>query len=196
MQMENTEILLEKIDKDIKNALSEKRYKHSINVMKKAEALAIKYDVDIEKARLVGLVHDIAKEVSKEEKLQYVKENNIQIDEIEKLNIELLHAKIGADICKKKYGFSQDMQDAIKYHTIGNVEMDDLAKIILIADKTEEGRRPYIDFNEVEQCAKLGLNAELIHALDLSIKYTIEKGRMIHPDSIFTRNKFLQQNIH
>lgn len=189
--MKDTEILLKEIDADIKKILSEKRYKHSVGVMKKAEELARKYGVDIEKAKVVGLAHDIAKEISKEEKLQYVKENNIEIDEIEKISIELLHGKIGADICKKKYGFSEDMQKAIQYHTTGNPEMDDLAKIILIADKTEEGRRPYIDFEKVEEYAKLGLNAELIHSLDVSIEYTIKKGTVIHPDSIYTRNNFL-----
>lgn len=189
--MKDVENLLKKIDEDIKMNLSEKRYIHSVGVMKKAEELAKKYHIDIDKAKLVGLAHDIAKEMPREEKLQYVKENNIPMDEIEELVVELLHGKIGADICKKRYGFSEDMQKAIIYHTTGNPEMDDLAKIILIADKTEEGRRLYIDFDEVEKYAELGLNAELIHALDLSIQYTIKKGKIIHPDSIYTRNRFL-----
>lgn len=191
--MKDTQILLKEIDSDIRENLSEKRYKHSIGVMVKAQELAKKYGVDVEKARLVGLAHDIAKEIPIEEKLKYVKENNIEIDEIEEICVELLHGKIGADICKKKYGFSEDMQKAIQYHTTGNPEMDDLAKIILIADKTEEGRRPYIDFEKVEEYAKLGLNAELIHSLDVSIEYTIRKGKIIHPDSIYTRNRFLEK---
>lgn len=191
--MKDTEILLKEINADIKKILSEKRYKHSIGVMKKAEELAKKYGVDEEKAKLVGLAHDIAKEMPKEEKIKYVIENNIEIDDIERESVELLHGKIGADICRKKYEFTEDMQKAIEYHTTGKPEMDNLAKIILIADKTEEGRRPYIDFQKVEECAQLGINAELIHSLDLSIIYTIDKGRKIHPDSIYTRNYFLNK---
>ena len=190
--MENIEYILNRIYKDLKENLSEKRFCHSIGVMKKAEELAKKYGIDIGKAKLVGLAHDIAKEMPKEEKIKYVKENNIEIDQYEAESPDLLHAKIGADICKNRYNFTEDMQNAIKYHTVGNPNMDELAKIIFVADKTEEGRRQYIDFKEVEQCAKLGLNSEFIHALDMSIIYTIEKGKKIHIDSINTRNKFLR----
>ena len=133
--------LLRKINQDIQRELSEKRYNHSIGVMKKAEELAKLYKVNINKAKLVGLAHDIGKELSKEDKLKYVKENNIEIDRIEKINVGLLHGKIGADICKKRYDFTEDMQDAIKFHTTGNKDMDLLAKIIFVADKIEEGRK-------------------------------------------------------
>ena len=187
--MKEAEILLEKINQDIKNTLSEKRYFHSIGVMKKAEELAKQYHIDVDKAKIVGLAHDIAKEMPKEEKIAYVKEHHIEIDEIEKVNIELLHAKIGADICKNKYGFSQDMQDAIRYHTTGSPKMDDLAKIILIADKTEAGRKN-IDPEEIKELEQKGLNQEVIALLDRSIIYTIKKGGLIHPDSVYTRNRF------
>lgn len=188
--MKNIEILLKEIDEDIKKRLSAKRYQHSLNVMKKAEELAIKYNVDVQKARLVGLAHDIAKDMPKEEKLQYVKKNHIEIDEIEAINIELLHAKIGADICKKKYEFTKEMQQAIQYHTTGNVEMDDLAKILFIADKTEEGRK-YLDFEKIQKEEEKGINDELIFLLDNSIRYTIDKGELLHLDSVKTRNYFL-----
>ena len=74
---EKVEEMLQKIDKDIKQELSEKRYLHSLGVMKKAEELAKIYDVDVNKAKLVGLAHDIGKELSEEEKLRYAKENKI-----------------------------------------------------------------------------------------------------------------------
>lgn len=192
-EMKDTKVLLQEIDKELRKNLSEKRYQHSIGVMKKAEELAKKYNVDINKARLVGLAHDIAKEMPREEKLQYIQNHQIEIDEIEKINVELLHGKIGADICKEKFEFSEDMQNAIKYHTTGNPEMDDLAKIILIADKTEAGRT-YIDFEKVAESEKKSLNAEVVYLLDVSIKYTIDKGSLVHPDSIITRNGFLLEN--
>ncbi len=182
--------LLEKINKDMRKTLSDKRYNHSLGVMRKAKELATKYGIDEEKAMLVGLAHDIAKEIPKDKKIEYVQENNIEIDDIEKVNIELLHAKIGADICKKKYGFTEDMANAIKYHTTGNPQMDDLAKVIFIADKTEEGRKD-IDTEVIKQMEEKGLNAEIVYLIDNSVKYTIDKGKLIHPDSIYTRNALI-----
>lgn len=188
--------LLNIINDDIKKELSEKRYNHSIGVMKKSEELAKLYGVNVNKAKLVGLAHDIGKELSKDGKLQYSRENNIQIDEIEKINVGLLHAKIGADICKKRYGFDQEMQDAIKYHTIGNENMNLFAKIIFVADKIENGRN-YKDEEKMKklerarELANENIDKALIYEIDASLKFTILKGELIHPDSISTRNKII-----
>ena len=73
------EELLNKINEDIKKELSEKRYNHSVGVMKKAEELAKIHDVDVNKAKLVGLAHDIGKELSSDDKLKqtFVKEDMV-----------------------------------------------------------------------------------------------------------------------
>lgn len=188
--MEQIEKLLKEIDCEIKEKLSPKRYQHSVGVMKKAEELALFYEEDPQKAALVGLAHDIAKDMSREQKLQYVKENQIEIDEIEKINVGLLHAKIGADICKKKWQFTQQMQNAILYHTTGHIDMDLLSKIILVADKTEEGRT-YQDLEEAKKMATSGIDNAVLYVIDISISKTIEKGSLIHPDSIYIRNQLI-----
>ena len=129
-------------------------------------------------------------EMSKEEAYRYAEENNIELDEIEKLNPKLIHSKIGADICKRKYNFTEQMQDAIKYHTTGNIRMDKLAKIIYIADKTEENRK-YDDLAYVRELADKDLNECLLYILNYSITENVEKGKLVHPDTILLRNKLL-----
>lgn len=197
---EKVEEMLQKIDKDIKQELSEKRYQHSLGVMKKAEELAEIYGVDVNKAKLVGLAHDIGKELSEEEKLRYTKENQIEVDEIEKINIGLLHGKIGADICKKRYDFTKEMQDAIQYHTTGNENMDLLAKIIFVADKIEDGRN-YKDEKKkesllrVREIASRNIDEAVLYEIDESLVYTMQKKKLIHPDSISTRNKIIMNMI-
>lgn len=47
----------------VKSRLSEKRYKHTINVKKMAVKLAKRYGADEEKAALAALLHDSAKEL-------------------------------------------------------------------------------------------------------------------------------------
>ena len=132
---------IEKIKKDLKQVLSERRYEHSIGVMNMAEELAKIYKVDMETAKIAGLLHDNAKEMTKEEMLKYVEENNIEITEFEKLNVPILHEKIGADIAKKKYGVSEQIAKAIEYHTTTSPKMDTLAKIIYVSDKVELTRK-------------------------------------------------------
>ena len=186
---------IENIQAELKTILSEKRYKHSIGVMKKAEELAKQYGIDEYIAALTGLAHDIAKEISNVEKIDYCKEHQIEIDEVEMHNVGLLHAKIGADITKK-YGFTEEMQKAILYHTTGHVDMNLLAKIIFVADKIEENRE-YEGVENLRKLAMENIDKCTLVILDHTIKKNIDKGVLIHPDGIFARNQllplFLQQ---
>lgn len=185
---------IEKIQADLKTILSEKRYNHSLGVMKKAGELAKQYGENSYTAALVGLAHDIGKEIPNEEKLKYVKENNIKIDEIEKNSIGLLHAKIGADITKKKYNFTEDMQKAIKYHTVADPDMNLLAKIIFVADKIEENRN-YEKVEELRKMAEINIDNCILEILNYTIKENINKERLVHPNSILTRNKLLLTHL-
>lgn len=192
------EELIKRIDKDIKQVLSAKRYNHSVGVMKKAEELAKIHGENVNKAKLVGLAHDIAKEMSKEEKIKYAVNNDIEIDDIERENVGLLHGKIGAVLCRNRYGFTQDMQNAIKYHTTGNENMDTLAKILFVADKIEDGRK-YKDPEKMRSLAKArkiakeNLNKAVVFQIDASLLFTVKKGELIHLDGIKTRNKIIAE---
>lgn len=127
---------IEQIKKRLQESLSEKRYNHSLEVMKRCVELAKIYGVDEKKAELVGLAHDIAKELPEEEAMKIIKENNIELDDIEMQNHKLWHAKVGAMICKNEFGFTQDMVQAVENHTTGKAGMDLLSQILFVADAT------------------------------------------------------------
>lgn len=190
--MKDANELLKEIDEDAKKMLSEKRYIHCKNVMKRAIELAKIYGINENKAMLAGLAHDIAKEMPKDEMFKYIEEHNIKIDEFERENPGLLHGKIASVFCKEKYGFTEDMQKALEYHTTGEPDMDDLAKIVFIADKTEVGRKNN-DWEKIREKEKEGLDALLLFIIDESICYVIKKGKPIRVDTIFTRNYLLEK---
>lgn len=181
--------LLEKIKKDLKESLSEKRFVHSLGVMERAEELAKRYSVDVEKAKLAGLTHDIAKEMSEEESLEYVEKHNIEIDEDERVNTKILHGKIGAYMVKEKYGLCEEIQNAILNHTTTEKNMDMLSKIIYIADKTEKNRKSKeYDINYERELANKDIDAAIIYILDNNIIELIKKQKLVHPKAIETRN--------
>ena len=184
--------LIEKIETDLKEILSEKRYNHSISVMNMAEELARIYGVDVVDAKIAGLLHDNAKEMSEEEMLKYAEKNNIEVTEFEMLNSKILHGKIGADIARKKYGISEQIAKAIEYHTTTNPEMDILAKIIYISDKIELTRKvEAFDLDAERKLAKEDLDKTLLLIIDNTTKYLIDNNKMIAVESIETRNKLL-----
>ncbi len=188
--------LIERIKNDLKENLTEYRYIHSLGVTEMAEELATIYNVDVESARLAGLLHDIAKEMTEEESLKYVAENDISIDDIEKINVSILHGKIGADIAKKKYGVNEQIQKAIQYHTETNPNMDTLAKIIYVSDKIEKNRKPEkFDLEYERKLAKEDIDAAVLFIIDASIKKVIKKSKLLHPTIVETRNKIIMNKM-
>lgn len=182
---------LNKIQEIVKQRLSEKRYNHSICVMERCEELANKFNVDLNTAKKIGIAHDIAKELTAEEKLEYVEKNNINIDEIEKENTGLLHAKIGSDICIKEFGFTKEMADAIKAHTTGLPDMTLLSKILFIADRTSKERN-FPDINLLNEILEKNIDEAVLYIIDKKIQLQIEKKQSMHPNSIIARNEILK----
>ena len=175
-------IKYEELYKEVKENLSEKRFKHSEGVVKRAIEYAKVYNVDIETVKLVAISHDIAKELSEEEIEKYIKEYSIEIDEVEKRNNNLLHAKIGSYICKNKFGFTQDMANAVKFHTTGRENMTILEKVIYLADATEENRKScssvYVDL------IKKDINDGMFEVAKWVINSLLERNMVIHLDTI------------
>lgn len=182
---------LNKIQEQVKSTLSEERYIHSVGVMHKAEELARKYGqgINIKKVKLTAIIHDIAKEMSDKECYDYIEQHNIQIDDIERENTNLLHAIIGAEITKK-YGFDNEMKNAIRNHTTANINMSILDKIIFVADAIEPNRK-FKDLQYAIELADKSLDEAIIYILNLNIKECIEKGKTIHPNSILARNEII-----
>ncbi len=183
---------IEKVKEKLKTMLSEKRYNHSLGVMKCAKELARIYGENEEDAEFTGLIHDIAKEVPKEQIEEYIGSGKIKIDEIEKINMGLVHAKLGAYIAKAEFNVSEKIQNAIAYHTTGHKDMDTFAKIIYIADKIEENRT-YEHVDELREMAKKDLDSAILFTLDFTIQKNIAKKALIHPDTVDLRNALLMK---
>ena len=181
---------VEEIKEYLKNILSEKRYYHSECVMEMCEELATIYNVDIETARKIGIAHDVAKEMSTEEKFKYMEENNLEVEEIEKKYPTLLHAKIGADIAQKQFGFTKEMGQAIEAHTTAKPNMSMLSKILYIADWVGKDRK-FEDTYYLRELAKQDIDKAILYSLDSIIKDKIDSKEEIHIDSILARNYLL-----
>ena len=179
---ESTENLIHLIKYDMKKSLSEKRFLHCVRVMEKACELANIYNVDINEAALAGLTHDIAKEIPYLEAMEIIKNNNIEVDEIELANPGLMHGPLGAFLVKERYGLCSNIQNAIKLHTRTSKDMTMLDKIVYVADKIEDGRKNNID-------------ATVVMIIDNNIIHLLEKSRLVHPNSIITTN-FLKMNLY
>lgn len=168
---------------EAKETLSEKRFRHSEGVVNRAIEYAKVYGVDVEIVKLVAMAHDIAKELSEVQEHAYITQYNIQLDEIENISHNLLHAKIGAQICKDKYGFTEDMANAVRYHTTGRANMSLLEKIIYLADATDLNRN-YDDMDYYVNTIKDNINIGMREVSKWVINDLLQKNKIIHLDSL------------
>ena len=163
---------IKKIRKKMEKSLDCKRFEHTLGVAYTASALAMCYDVDVNKAQTAGLLHDCAKCISNEKKIQICEKHNIMINEVERENPFLLHAKVGSYLAMKQYDIhDQDIINAILNHTTGRPAMSDLEKIIYVADYIEPGRKQAPNLTKVRRLAFQDLDAALIHILGDTLQY-------------------------
>lgn len=167
----------------IKNELKESRYIHSINVAKVAKELAKHYGCDEEKAYIAGLVHDCAKNMSYEKMMKKCEDYDVLLDEFEMRNPFLIHAKVGEKVAQHEYGIDdEEILGAIKWHTVGNVGMSVLEKIIFIADMIEEERK-FSGVEKIRNLAYTNLDLAIKESIESTIRFAKANNREIHPNA-------------
>ena len=184
--MNNNDAIL----KDIRERLSDYRYKHSLGVAESAVYLAEKYGYDPEKAYTAGLIHDVLKELSTEEFLEFFKNEGIGLTDVERSAKKLWHALAGAVYIQKKYDLDSEIIEAVRYHTTGREKMSLGEKILFVADFISSDR----DYNGVEDMrerAEISLEKAMEEGLRFTIEELAAKGLPIQPDTVACYNEIL-----
>lgn len=178
---------LEKYRKKLRQYIDKDRYRHTMGVMYTAAALAMAYHYDIEKAMLAGLLHDCAKSMPNDKKIEICKKNHIEVTEIERENPFLLHAKAGALIAKKKYDVDdEEILHAIAVHTTGAPAMSTLDMILFIADYIEPGRDKAQNLPQIRELAFQNMEHAVEKILYDTLHYLNEKSGRIDPTTEIT----------
>lgn len=175
----------------LKKSLKTKRYIHSINTMNTAVSLAERYNENVHKAAIAGLLHDCAKNMTDDELLKYCIENGLQLSQVEKKQIFLMHGAVGAIIAREYYGIEDEsILNAITRHTTGCLNMSLFDKIIFLADYIEPGR-VHEEAEIARALAYEDIDKAMIFTYDSVIKYVISRDGLIHPSTIEARNALL-----
>ncbi len=179
------------MDEKLKSRLKADRYIHSKGVEKLAVKLAEHYGASVEKARIAGLLHDNAKNLSPEKSLEII--GSMEIYSGVKNSPQLWHGPAGAELLKDEYGVDDpEIYDAVFYHTLGRKEMSLLTKIIYIADLLEEGRDAYLSWTaQGRELAFKDLDRAVLKVTDYTIDSLIERGMEIHPSTVEIHNEMI-----
>lgn len=178
---------LEKYQKKLQKHLDKGRYEHTLGVMYTCAALAMAYHYDMEKAMLAGLLHDCAKNIPNDKKLELCKKHHIEVTEVERENPFLLHAKVGAWVAKKKYDIrDEEILHAIKVHTTGEPAMQTLDMILFIADYIEPCRDKAANLEQIREMAFRSLEQTVEQILFDTLHYLNQKSGRIDPTTEVT----------
>ena len=189
------QIDLFKIHKKLRRELDEERYLHTLGVEYTAAALAMRYDCNIKKARLAGLLHDCAKGIESSEYVELAQKYNININDSEIKNPGLLHANLGGFLAIKKYNVTDsDIIEAIICHTTGKPNMNMLEKIIYVSDYIEPGRQMLPRIEEVRKTAFIDIDSALRMILEDTMKHLNESGKVLDPLTKKTYDFYKENN--
>ena len=185
---------LDEIKGWLKRNLNEERYEHTLGTADMAERLAEMLNLDKNKAKLAGLLHDCAKCFPNEKLLEIIHSKIPDVDECELLNYKTLHAPVSAYIAKEEFGVDDaEILSAIRWHTLAYCGMTDFEKIVFLADKIEENTR---DLTFSGECLALlkeknGLDKAMFKCFEATIKSLVDRRLAICHITIDVYNELL-----
>ena len=106
---------------------------------------------------------------------------DVELDEDERNNPGLIHAKLGEKVAKIELGITdKEILKAIKWHTLGYPGMGNLEKIIYVADMIEENRN-FLGVDGLRAIAQENLDRAVAACAKATIDFNTAKNIKVHP---------------
>ncbi|MDZ7837723.1 MAG: bis(5'-nucleosyl)-tetraphosphatase (symmetrical) YqeK [Actinomycetota bacterium] len=129
------------------------------------------------------MLHDYGKMFTYEQLVAAARENNLGLTDFEIGCKPIVHSFVGDYLVARDYNINDhEILRAIKYHTIGCINMSILEKILFISDKIEETRN-YDGIDRLRDLAFEDLELCLMEVYKNNIIYNVGREHMLHPDT-------------
>ena len=166
---------------------------HIHRVVEIARELAVCHGIDQEQAALAALAHDVARAMKDGELLRRAAGMGLPIGVVERRVPILLHGPVGAEILQQEAGLTDiSIYKAVYWHTTANPDLDELGKVVFIADKLDPAKidsYPYLP--QIRQMAFQDMDRAILHFLTRQAMDRLNRGELVHPVMVETRNALL-----
>lgn len=161
----------------IRPLMGEERYRHSLGVEQRAIYLAGLYGADPKKAALAGVLHDICKELPREEQLHWAQRSGMISSTIDfSAQPQLLHAAAAPAYIREHLGIDDpELLDAVGYHTSARGEMTTLDCVVYLADFTSADRS-YPDVEVYRNLCEQSMEAAMAYGLRYIVEEELAAG--------------------
>lgn len=203
-----TEEKLNDLRAELATKMSEKRYRHTVEVERMVIRLGELFAPEkILTLRAAALLHDITKEYSSDRHLMIFAQKGMTLTREDLFAPKTFHARTAAAILAEVYPeFSEDeVLSCIRWHTTGRRGMTLCEKLVYLAD--------YIDLSRTfENCVRLRnfffdahpekmrenerlshLRDTLILSYDMTISDLLAEGTPVSPDTFEARNELVTE---
>lgn len=169
------------LEAQLRQWLRPKRFRHSRAVADLACRLGLVHQIDPERARVAGLLHDIAKDLKAAERKTLLERQDPAALVEARDYPALWHAYAGAVLARNEFGVvDPEILAAIRHHPTGHASFGPLGHALFIADYCEPAQgNP--DHEALLAEAMRDLEAAARGVIRHKIEYLWETGRSIHP---------------
>lgn len=195
---------LDKLREKVSSILSGKRLIHTYEVEKMACRLCEIYCPEKEYTiRAAVLLHDITKQLDTAEQIQICIDHGECAENLKAYSPKIFHSRTAAMIIPEKFSeyASEEVVNAVRYHTTGKADMNICEKIVYFSDYIDMSRTYEdcvylrnlmfcnVDFDSMTENEKLEhLNICIIKSFDMTLISLIENGELISDDTVNARN--------
>jgi predicted HD superfamily hydrolase involved in NAD metabolism len=166
------------------------RYAHVVRVARASENLARRHAVDTAKARLAGMLHDLARLYSPARLVDECEHRGILVGAFERAHPIVLHAPLGAAIAREAFGIhDREILSAIEKHTLAAASMSPLDQVVYLADGLEPGR----DFPQrvfLWELAQRSLSDAMRETIVQSLRHLRDRGLTPAPQTLAAARAF------
>lgn len=160
----------------IKGRMKETRFIHSCSVANLAYKIAKMHQLDYSRAFIAGILHDIAKDIDKNESLSLMKQFYPDFVEVGAFSY---HQFLGEKVAKDDFAVvDEEILGAIKYHTTGKGNMNWLEKLIYASDKVDPTRG--YDSSELIAAMEKGIDEGFMTVLKANQDFLNSKDANTH----------------
>ena len=204
-----TEAALVKLREDIRPYMGARRYAHTLSVAEEAVCLANIYlPKNIAEIQAAALLHDVTKEWSFAEQIDYCRTHGISLTAEEYASPKVIHAITAPTFIKENFPTFAEARilSAIRTHTVGGPRMPLFSKILYLADYIEKTRtfpdcvalrRMFweLELPRTKRAQIRHLDRVILASYDMTIRSLLEEGAPISSATLRARNELLSKNL-
>jgi predicted HD superfamily hydrolase involved in NAD metabolism len=182
-----------KLTELVTSHIKDQRLLHCIGMVLAGLELATRWNVDLEKAYLVAILHDVGRYLTPEEMLSYIEKHGGGIPDEDQDFPQLWHGSYAAEVLRHELGIrDEELAHALIWHSTGEAGMTTLQKVVFLADSIEF-TRDFEGVGELRKLADIDLDKTLLRTIEKKYNYLKTHGTAIHPRLTRARDYYLQE---